>query len=303
MQDAISIGDTFRTTIEVMQRNLATLGAMVFVIACFSFGATMGQGVLMSAVMPGMVPGDDPMAALSGLALLVPFLLVVMVVSMVVYAVVQAGMTYAAVEHMAGRTTDPVTALGTAVRSIFGLIAVQLIIGVVVAMLLLACVVPGALVGVAAESPLIGGFVSFAGMMFGLLVGAVVALQYCVVMPVVVVERLGPLAALSRSSELTRGSRVNIFLVFLVYAVCVFALSACVLGPVYVAVLGGMMASGDPAAMSNPLHPLMVAYQGVNSVFSACLSAIGTSLVAVIYARLRGIRDGLDAAAFAQVFA
>jgi len=109
------------------------------------------------------------------------------------------------------------------------------------------------------------------GMVFLVAPGVILACMFFVAVPVTVVEKVGPFSAMGRSMELTQDRRMAIFLVLLCYAALSVSLS-----------MGGFVGVG-----------------WAGEIVSAMLFAV---LGAVVYVRLRGIRDGIDAVSLASVF-
>jgi hypothetical protein len=121
--------------------------------------------------------------------------------------------------------------------------------------------------------------------------GILMALAWTVNVPVLVVEKKGVFDAFGRSAELTRGHRGAIFLLFLVYAVVTWIISA-----VGLAVTGGL----DLAALSaGGFKPAQWAVLSVLQVIEALVGAAG---VASIYYELRSIKDGIGPSQLASVF-
>ena len=105
------------------------------------------------------------------------------------------------------------------------------------------------------------------------------------------------LGALNRSAELTKGYRMSIFLVALVVGVAAIVLM-CGVGMATAPLKMASPAAGLSAA-PGPLDVVAILIQWVVSIVTTVLFAV---LPAVIYAKLRGIRDGIDASQLANVF-
>ena len=139
-----------------------------------------------------------------------------------------------------------------------------------------------------------------AGFLYGLLFvgglalfvvpGIIALVTWCVVSPVVVVERTGVLGALGRASALTKGSRWRIFGLMLIYAIFVGAVQSAL-----ISMLGGLSAIRLGAAIS----PGYVAVTVLVSLIGAILGSAG---IAVLYSELRRVRDGVGARDLASVF-
>ena len=118
--------------------------------------------------------------------------------------------------------------------------------------------------------------------------------------PCAVAEKVGPVEALSRSLALTKGHRLTIFLTILCLwlVVVVFACIGGMFGAAFGA--GGVdLATGLPQAPSTASQ--VVSFL-TNLLVGSLQTMLLASLAAVAYARIRGIRDGVDAGALAEVF-
>jgi len=280
MQGQLSIGDVLQTSLTVIQRNVGTFLLLIAIIVVPNIVLTIGSGVLMHFIMPELLPPagtvPNPEAMLQQLSqnmvVILPIYFLTILVLTVTYAIAQAGMTFTTVEHMAGRTANALSALTAASRSIVSLLVASFLVGFVTMIGSLMCIVPGV----------------FA------------VLFFCLTAPAILVERLGPIAGMQRSIELTEGHKLNIFLIFLVFFVAVMVLSFCVIAPVNMALT---LATLTPGTMPDPLGPGQIVANLLSTIINGALSAFATTTVAVIYAKIRGIRDGVDAEAFARVFA
>jgi hypothetical protein len=112
--------------------------------------------------------------------------------------------------------------------------------------------------------------------------GVILALRWAVAIPAAVTEGIGVSAALERSAYLTDGLRGDVFGVLLVLGVLQF-------GSAYLVKLA---APGNPS-----LHLLL---SGVKDLLVVGLSATGS---AVMYYRLRGVKESIDVDQIASVFA
>jgi hypothetical protein len=139
------------------------------------------------------------------------------------------------------------------------------------------------------------------GMMMCVVPGVFAAILFSVVIPAVVVEKLGPMDALSRSVNLTEGHRMQIFLVFLVvglvYAV-VFGGIFCVSG----VVMADSMQSGGFQAGQQPGGPTIGLIQVGGGILGALVMTFQATLGAVIYKDLREIKEGTGVDDLVDVF-
>lgn len=142
--------------------------------------------------------------------------------------------------------------------------------------------------------PLIGlGIVQTFGLMFAFLLliipGLILAVMWSVALPVLVGENPGVFASLSRSSELTKGSRWSIFAMLLIAGVMI--LVPLVLLPL----LTG--AFDDPTAVQQ---------LSIAGIFTQLLGALASMLVyaglAATYIELRYVKEGSSADSLAAIF-
>lgn len=138
-------------------------------------------------------------------------------------------------------------------------------------------------------------------MFVGLLAPALYIITlFFVAIPSTVAEQTGPIESLSRSLELTKGNRVPIILSYLAFLLTVIVF-ACIAG-CFTGIAGGGgvdPSTGMPAAPST----FGTILNFVVNWLTTAVQIMGVSaLAAVAYARIRGIRDGVDADALAAVF-
>jgi hypothetical protein len=174
--------------------------------------------------------------------------------------VAQATMVHGTVERLAGRPASVRGSLAAALRRAGPLLALAMIESLALALAFLACVVPG----------------------------AVLLCVLFVSIPAAVVERRGPLEAMQRSADLTRGHRLTIFAVVL---------------PVLVLAVAARYGLSAALPLLAPLDvPLRIADLAAQGLTAALFTMFQAVLAAVFYARARRIHDGLDADAIAKVF-
>jgi len=113
--------------------------------------------------------------------------------------------------------------------------------------------------------------------------GLIASVILCVALPACVVERLGPIESMERSSALTRGYRWPIFGAFLVLSI---------VGLVAGALITGLLRDAGPGW----LMPT------VSYLWETLAQAYQTVLVAIIYHDLRVVKDGIDLENIAAVF-
>jgi hypothetical protein len=128
------------------------------------------------------------------------------------------------------------------------------------------------------------GIAILGGLLLCVFPGIFLMMTLYVVIPAAVEERLGPIRALRRSAELTRGYRLHIFFVFGKLAFAQFALTLAV--GILVALLGG-------GAWIRDLLRFLI---------GALFVALGATAAAVAYYRLRMVKEGVSAAEIVSVF-
>jgi hypothetical protein len=127
----------------------------------------------------------------------------------------------------------------------------------------------------------------------------ILACMWWVAVPVSIVEKAGVFGSLSRSAELTKGARMKIFGLILLYV-----LFSMVIGAVSLMFLvGGSfsmagLAQSSAALMMNGLSIYLVISQIVGAVVFAFVSVV----VAVCYAELRRIKEGVSVKDVAHIF-
>jgi hypothetical protein len=150
-------------------------------------------------------------------------------------------------------------------------------------------------VGLRAFLPLIGLGIMLAiavgvGFVLFIVPGVLMALAWCVAVPAYVVEQTGVFGAFERSAALTRGNRLRILALGLLWFVGFIALS----------LIFGIV-SGVLAFASLGLFKIVqeVVLQPLLSVF---IALIGSTLSATLYVELRRVREGAGPQALAALF-
>lgn len=232
-------------------------------------GATMAPGALLSVVANGVVlyamslKDQEPEQMATLMIIGVSLLFVAIAVLAFLSFFGQAAVCYLSLEELAGRSRTVGEAFAVAGRRFIPLSVLSFLVGTLVLLGMLLCIAPG----------------------------VILSLIFYVAIPALMVEQLGPIEAMRRSSELTGGHRVAAFLLTLV----VGALS------IGVAVAGGIVAA--PFNAFGSLHwsiPLVgVVIQQVVGVVAPVVAQLAQS---VAYMRLRQAKDGIDTAQLAEVF-
>jgi hypothetical protein len=217
---------------------------------------------------------------------LIGILAVVGIVSVILYAIVAAAVTFAVSETYLGRTSTVAAAyksalgkvwrlLGVAVNVLLRLFGIAIAVSIVVGgvgVLLIAGATAAVSGAVAAARPAAVVFVVLMVVaLYAVIIVAMVylALRYAVAIPVLMLEDLGVLASIRRSVQLTKGRRGQVFIALLLAAVISAVGSLVFYAPFYVASLVAISRSHAlPAWLS---------------LMSSVSSAVGRSLTGPIF--------------------
>jgi hypothetical protein len=239
--------------------------------------ATLGIAFLFSAVpsvainyfVQGM-QGSPQLVARVGMSGMIAFGLLMAVVGIVISAITQGALVRATVAHNAGRESTLVESASAGLVVIVPLFLTGLLVGLGVAFASILLLVPGVML-------------------------------YCawvVASPVVVAERLWPLAAVSRSAELTRGARWKVFGLLLILMVGYWIISA-VVGVITLQMSGGLRGAAAMAAS----HSLPIGFLVMSGIVQTIVACIWGVVVSSLYVDLREWKDGPESANLAEVFA
>ena len=135
------------------------------------------------------------------------------------------------------------------------------------------------------------GFAVVLGFVLLIVPGVLMALAWCVNVPVVVVERRGVMSTFSRSADLTRGHRWPILGLFVAYG-----LVAWVIDVVGVVAAHGFSLASLTAGGFNPVEWIVL------TVVQVVQALIGAAGLASIYYELRSNKEGVSAQQLASVF-
>lgn len=185
-------------------------------------------------------------------------------ISGVAALVLQGALTYGAIHYLNDRRVNVTESITIGLRSFLPLFAVGLLYGLAVALGSLLLLVPGIMIAVA----------------------------WCVAVPVLIAERKPIMDTFGRSAELTRGNRWRIFGLFLIYVVAYV-----IIGAVIAALSGAwQLVEGDRDMATGPGEI------AVNTVTNVISSLIGATGGAVLYTELRRVREGATPNALAAIF-
>jgi uncharacterized membrane protein len=127
------------------------------------------------------------------------------------------------------------------------------------------------------------------GLILCIVPGILFALMFYVAVPVSVAENCSALEAMKRSETLTSGHKGTLFLVSLIL-LGVFMAIGCVVG------MGGI-----GAVAASPGVGMYFGW-GIDWVVTILQTMASAALAAVVYVRLRGVREGVDIESLASVF-
>jgi hypothetical protein len=243
----LTAGTLISRTLSVWWKNMFRFAGVTLVLFVPMILVALGLGVG-AAVTAGRGPaGSGPPVAMivTIVAIAVPLLGIALVAQM-------GALTYGAVQHLAGRPVRFGVMLSVGFGRLLPLIGGAIIAGVLTFLGAIALVIPGIIIGCALATT----------------------------MPVVVTERLGPIAAIRRSWELTRGYRGTIFLAGLALSLISFLIN-----------VGGSLVG---------LIPILG--QIVSLVLQILTVSLGTVMPAVAYHDLRARKEGTSTDELAKVF-
>ncbi|MEM9343336.1 MAG: hypothetical protein AAGA87_09835 [Pseudomonadota bacterium] len=123
---------------------------------------------------------------------------------------------------------------------------------------------------------------------------------FCVIVPAIVVENAG-FGALGRSASLTKGYRwpiIGLWLVFIIIALIFFAIIGGIVG---VVVFASIDAAGG--GVPNISTGALVIFLMLTAVLSGLMYGLLSIPAALVYARLREIKEGISVDSMADVFA
>jgi uncharacterized membrane protein len=221
------------------------------------------SAIALVIALPQLLSGDSKTAEGSA------WTLVAFIVGMIVNTVGQAVILYGAFQAMRGRAM----LIGEAVRR--GLSRFWSIIGLAILASL------GILVG----------------MILFIVPGVMLAIRWSVALPTCVVENLGPLAAMRRSAELTRGHRWKIFGLFILIVVIII-IAAMIIGLLVGGVAGVISLASDATRSIAALVIL-----GLLGLIGAAIYTAYLNIVLVmLYHDLRVAKEGVDTDQIAAVF-
>lgn len=239
-----SISNVFSNTFGVISRNPALfLGLSLIIVG-------VPQLLIGLLVTPG---ATDPAALLANPAAIFTSI-IGYIVFLFLSIVLQASLIVASANDLAGKPVNFGECVSRAVSRLFPLIG----LGIVVA------------IGVAI------------GFLFLVIPGVILYLMWMIAVPVLMVESLGVFESLSRSSALTKGSRLKLLGLIVVF----FIFS---------------MIIGIPIGLLSLISPSLTIVS--SALLSAVSAAVGAAGIAAVYIELRVSKEGTSSDQLASVFA
>ncbi len=242
----------------VIQRTMALVGRNFVPFFILALVLTGVPSLVLQLAMP-----TDPTAIQQAPGVYITSIVIGALVSIATGVILQGTLTRASVDDLSGKGVQLSAAVSNAVAMILPLVGLGLLVGLGVAVGLIALIVPGIFL----------------------------ALCWMVASPVMVVERLGVIASMQRSMQLTQGHRWAILGLIVLFMIA-YMIVAAVIG----AIIGGSMAD-----LANPAGPPLT-FVLIMTLVGVVLSVVGTVGAAAIYFELRQIKEGVGVTELAQVF-
>ncbi|HEY5070556.1 MAG TPA: hypothetical protein VII63_00850 [Caulobacteraceae bacterium] len=260
-RERLDMGRVVARTFGSIGRNLATFALLAVVLTGIPTFALTWLQIGLNPATAGAAPRTAPAFAAGYVGLII----IGGLVSWILSSLLQAAVIHGVIAEADGRKASFGDCLATGLRFALPVAGVSLLFGIGVTLATLLLIVPG----------------------------MILMTVWMVAVPAVVVERTGVFGALSRSGDLTRGSRWSIFgLVFVFFVVS---------GLVQLTVLG---VTGGLAIASQAVGGQLVA---LPRVFGTALVGTITSIISVvgvasIYFELRANKEGVGPQNLAAVF-
>ena len=213
---------------------------------------------IMQIMMPSLIQGDPSMFGV--------FVFLGSLVSLVAGMVLQGALTRASIDDLSGASVNVSVALSAALAVLLPMIGLGILMALGIALGMILLVVPG----------------------------IYLALCWAVSAPVLVVERLGIVASLQRSTALTQNHRWPILGLVVLFVVIVLIINM---------VVGFLIPGGAMALMGLPGGGTPYFAFIVLTAVQVFTSMIATAGGASIYFELRQVKDGLGVTDLAKVFA
>lgn len=235
----------------VVQRGFSTIGNQIGVFVSLALVLVGLPAVIMQFIVPAESL-ENPLALIS-----TPLWWLGFVVSMITGFLLQASIVRAAIKDLKGERVDIPSNLLVAVELLLPMVGLTILVVLATAIGTMLLIVPG----------------------------IIVYIMLIVSVPVLVEERRGIIGSMSRSMELTKGSRWHIFLL----GVLIIIISL---------IVGGILGAVSGMVSMNSLLVAGV----IGAVGSAISSLIGAALLASLYVELRTVKEGAAVESLGQIF-
>jgi hypothetical protein len=277
VEPKLDIGKVASRTFAAIGANLVPFAVLSLLLsgiptALITFGSSFMQSWAMSQTTSGELSGYSSSDIGTIMLVSIGSGLLAMVLMLVPAYVLLGAITHSSIVFYNGGRATLAESLGTGVRKTLTLIGLALISGVAIAFLLMLLIFPGLMAMVA----------------------------WIVAAPAVVVEGKGVFGSISRSRELTKGSRWRIFWLVMIYWVISSAIQTAVTLPA--GMLGGTPSYGEFSAYADPLSPRNLILNGFTVLSSVITSVIAAAGAAALYSELRTVKEGASTDELAQVF-
>lgn len=257
----LDLGHVLSTTFKVLRARAGVLFAVAALCLTPAFIAGFLANAASEIVREPNVVDPDLAASLSlAAALLTP---VSWLITLVLTFFCQAAMLFISVESLGDRNPTIGAAMGVALRRFFPVLFTSVLSLVAIFGGMIACIVPGVLIMVILHAAV----------------------------PAAVAEPLGPVAAFQRSSALTRGHRVDLFVLLLIFGLVWFVIALATTLLTFPLVVGGF------TYWQLRLIPPLI--DNVKTLVQTVFSAV---LASVVYVRLRTAHDGVKFESLTSVF-
>ncbi len=262
----LDIGGIINSTFQIYSRNFVYFFLVVFVpYLALQLFFSFGLGMAAMGANPEIILSDEAGGYWGLLA-------VSILVSIIVFLMIQAVVVRSAVSAKLGRGVE----FGTAFRAALG------------------GIIPIALLGILATLA-----ISF-GMLLFIVPGLYLAAMFFVMVPAIVFENRG-FGGLARSVDLTSGYRWPIVGLFLIYVLISFAIG------IIIAIIAGLAmfafsAAGNDVLTATTSTPYLVFLTLLDAVVNAAVYPIALIAGGMVFVRLREIKEGGETSDLLKVF-
>lgn len=277
--EKFSIGRAFSNTFSVIGHSFvplaaivglfSTLPALLYNIWSLTQVARMVSAGGLAGVEQSAMANYGAVSVVAGLVLLILAFLA------------QAALVRATIEDLNGKRPAIGDCIQIALHSFFPTLGVGLVI---ILALILAVIVLGI---ISMIIPFFGGFIG----LFAIIPIAMWLISISVAVPVVVQERPGVFASISRSRALTKGNRWRLFGLFLIIGIAAIGLQV-----LFTVLFEGAIASGGVSTTG------VIAAAVGSSLLSTIISAVISVAIAVTYVELRRVKEGAGVDELAEIF-